>query len=863
MRRKSRGDREGLRRLLVLGGEDGRVEQETKFEPRRMESPKAMFRPVRPHSALLQPRQQQSQQQQHDKANNARDTHTVMRPRPQTMPSQTMQGTQVHKLQREHGQMRRSTSVTPTYIASLSDDDETEGDDDEEEERDEGEGDSVDTASWGRAPTNRQRPSSLPTRAGKNGVPSSSSSRSTASASSSQQRHRSLKRVRVAIRCRPVFPRLDFPEHNNESDMQPAVETRASSPSKSGYGQVHVYTSQHSRVSKNFSFDHVFGPESSQSKVYEVLAQPIVSDVLHGMNGAIIAYGQTGTGKTYTMGILDRVSMQESNGIIPSALQQIFDELTQEFGKQQNSCEKGRQCGCGWTVELSFLQIYLETLQDLFAPYFGNNVQEPLSMRQDPKEGFFVQGLQSVPVTSFFEALTLINLGLESRQMASTGMNAASSRSHTVLTAEITVHRCQKRMSSDSGVTTTVSRLRLVDLAGSERVRTSSRANTQVKEAQSINKSLSALGNVVAALAQRDQQGMALSTSRPSTSTTVSSSSFGTNPASRSQASVHIPFRGSQLTKILQDTLGGGAGGSNTVLVATVSPSPESCRETLSTLKFASRCMRVRSSAQIRRHESGSVDYARLCADLQQRLDLAQTEFARREAMLRKSYESRIAELARGEGSIGNHALFFDMYRTVMELETGFRKRLDEQRGSLGNFVAEQVPEGRQAKLLSVINNNTQPRRDEQLAIRVADSLGMDRSEVTKSHLTSEPLPPGTSAEELAIHARIASEALRIEADDANTLLHFVMDELLAQYAQGAKQEEDLANCSTILEFLLKTNADLRAEICAVGPADTWPQQFCQVPPSQHVPHRNRDQLQHNRVRQPLRTSQLDQYLGQ
>ncbi|GBG25250.1 Kinesin-like protein [Hondaea fermentalgiana] len=605
---------------------------------------------------------------------------------------------------------------------------------------------------------------------------------------------------------------------NSNEDMRPAVRTEPQSPTKDEPAHLHVYPSRGSQFAKRFRFDHVFGPEASQTAVYETLAKPIVADVLQGMNGAIIAYGQTGTGKTYTMGILDRVSAQGSSGIIPNALRQIFDSLEREFGTQSKSaCPGGGHCACEWTVELSFLQIYLETLQDLFAPFFGNSVGEPLSMRQDPKSGFFVQGLRTVPVRSLMEAITLINLGLESRQMASTGMNAASSRSHTVLTAEVTVHRCKARVASQTGVVTTISRLRLVDLAGSERVRTASRASTQVKEAQSINMSLSALGNVVAALAQRDQQATFASASRPSTSTSISTTSAASSAMSRSQAGVHVPFRGSQLTKLLQDTLGGGSGGSNTVLIATVSPSPESCRETLSTLKFASRCMRVRSDAQIRSQETGAVDYARLCAALENKLEAAQADFARREATLRRSYESRIAELARGEGPLGGHALYFDMYRTVMELETGFRKRLDEQRASLRAFVQEQVPHSRQSKLLGITVSDP-AQDDDRLGVRVAAALGMSPAEISKSHLRSQPLPPGTSAEELAVHARIASEALRIEADDANALLHLVMDELLAQYTQGAKHEEDLASCSTILEFLLKTNADLRAEIGNIGP---------------------------------------------
>eukprot|EP00605_Chrysophyceae_sp_TOSAG23-4_P003023 GSChrysophyteH1.ASY1.ANO1.3328.1 assembled CDS len=271
---------------------------------------------------------------------------------------------------------------------------------------------------------------------------------------------------------------------------------------------------------RDFIFDYVFPPETLQNAVYERLAMPVVNDVLKGFNGTIFAYGQTGTGKTYTMA-----------GIIPRALAQLF------------------------------LQLYRETIQDLLAPATASSNEENLQIREDPRRGFYVEGLQEFIVRDYQEAEALVNLGLENRAIAPTLMNSTSSRSHTLL---------------------------LVDLAGSERVRRTVSRGTRLNEARSINSSLSALGNVIAALAEGKQQ--------------------------------HIPYRDSKLTRLLQDSLGGTA---STALVATVGPSSINYGETLSTLLFAARCMAV-STTPVQHEE---VDYPHLykyektILQLQARLD--------------------------------------------------------------------------------------------------------------------------------------------------------------------------------------------------------------------------------------------------
>jgi len=306
-------------------------------------------------------------------------------------------------------------------------------------------------------------------------------------------------------------------------------------------------------------FDHSFDPNTSQEVIFDVIARPIVEDVLKGVNGTVFAYGQTGTGKTYTMGILQTITGANSKdaGVVPRALQQIFNHRVES--------------GLSMEVTMSFIQIYCETIQDLLAPgnFSGENeAVGNLQIREDPGKGFYVKGLTEYKITSYSEAEGLINLGLENRAMAPTLMNTTSSRSHTVLTVKVVFAGTSLKRSG---------KLLLVDLAGSERIRRTTSSGVRLSEARSINASLSALGNVIAALAVDNK---------------------------------HVPFRDSKLTRLLQDSLGGSA---STALIATVGPAPINEAESLSTLMFASRCMHVKSQPVF----NEEIDYMDMCAKLQ------------------------------------------------------------------------------------------------------------------------------------------------------------------------------------------------------------------------------------------------------
>ena len=321
-----------------------------------------------------------------------------------------------------------------------------------------------------------------------------------------------------------------------------------------------------------YYYDHVFDGSVSQQTVYRTVAASLVEDVVSGVNGCVIAYGQTGAGKTYT---LSELSL-EHLGIIPRAMQDLFarvDQLTEDYDV---------------TVNLQYFQIYMELIQDLLQPEKMN-----LPVREKGGRGIFIEGLSQHRVRSVQDVMSLLQLGERSKMVATTKMNQASSRAHTVL--HVTVERRERSTGQQyqSAQTQTQTqniflnrvlrgKLTCVDLAGSERAARTGAEGIQLEETKSINLSLSALGNVIAALSQE----------KPS----------------------FIPWRDSKLTRILQDTLGGNAKCS---LIINVGPDNSNHHETLTSLLFGQRAMKVAVKAII----NEELDYKLVAADLQSKLD--------------------------------------------------------------------------------------------------------------------------------------------------------------------------------------------------------------------------------------------------
>lgn len=340
----------------------------------------------------------------------------------------------------------------------------------------------------------------------------------------------------------------------------------------------HASASQNS-APKTFTFDRAFGENATQNDVFEVVGVPITQACLQGYNGTIFAYGQTGSGKTFTMQGPDHVIDMDANrlnaqemglrGLVPRVFDYLFKDVI-AANKNDNSSSRAFGTNVQHTFACSFLEIYNERVYDLLD---GGSAKDAtgLQLRENGRKGVFVEGLIESVVTNPKQAAELMTLGAQNRRVGQTAMNRESSRSHSVFILQI-----QSKETTADGITKMrSSRFNLVDLAGSERQRNTEAAGERLKEAGSINKSLSALGNVIMGLVEQ---------------------SAGKNR--------HVHYRDSKLTFLLKDSLGGN---SKTFMIATISPAEDSAYETLSTLKFAQRAKLIRNNAVINEDMTGSV----------------------------------------------------------------------------------------------------------------------------------------------------------------------------------------------------------------------------------------------------------------
>ncbi|KAL4173342.1 hypothetical protein KRP22_008495 [Phytophthora ramorum] len=319
---------------------------------------------------------------------------------------------------------------------------------------------------------------------------------------------------------------------------------------------------------RTFTFDRVFGEGATQNDVFDVVGAPITQACLEGYNGTIFAYGQTGSGKTFTMQGPDDVIDTETRGLTQDQLAlrglvpRVFDYLFHNVVAQES--RKNVQ----HTFVCSFLEIYNERVYDLLD---GGSAKDAagLQLRENGRKGVHVEGLIESVVTNSKKAAELMTVGAQNRRVGQTSMNRESSRSHSVFILQL-----QSKEMSAEGTKIRTSRFNLVDLAGSERQRSTDAAGGRLKEAGSINKSLSALGNVIMGLSEQ---------------------SVGKHR--------HVHYRDSKLTFLLKDSLGGN---SKTFMVATISPADDSSFETLSTLKFAQRAKMIQNSAVVNEDSVGS-----------------------------------------------------------------------------------------------------------------------------------------------------------------------------------------------------------------------------------------------------------------
>mmetsp|Transcript_60552 Transcript_60552/g.179470 ORF Transcript_60552/g.179470 Transcript_60552/m.179470 type:complete len:1620 (-) Transcript_60552:166-5025(-) len=298
---------------------------------------------------------------------------------------------------------------------------------------------------------------------------------------------------------------------------------------------------------KSYNFDRVWGPESTQTGVFRDLEQLALS-VVDGYNACIFAYGQTGSGKTFTM---EGVSEGKQYGVSYRTIQKLFGLLHFRQQMQTHSADVDAP-PFNFSLQVGMLEIYNDEVYDLLKAFpegVKNPKKSPLDVRRGADGYVEVPGLVKEQVTSIKDVMDLLNRGTKNRASAATNLNEHSSRSHMIL--QVSVSNGLEGQQANKG------NLYLVDLAGSERVRRSEVEGKELREAGFINKSLSALGNVMEALDRKAK---------------------------------HVPYRDSKLTYLLQDSLGGN---SRTMMIVTVNPTSASYDETQFALQFATRVRRI------------------------------------------------------------------------------------------------------------------------------------------------------------------------------------------------------------------------------------------------------------------------------
>lgn len=386
---------------------------------------------------------------------------------------------------------------------------------------------------------------------------------------------------------------------------------------------------------KTYTFDMVFGPSAKQIEVYRSVVCPILDEVIMGYNCTVFAYGQTGTGKTFTMegerSPDEQFTWEEDPlaGIIPRTLHQIFEKLSEN--------------GTEFSVKVSLLEIYNEELFDLLSP--TEDVSERLQLFDDPrnKRGVVVKGLEEVTVHNKDEVYQILERGAAKRRTASTLMNAYSSRSHSVFS--VTIH--MKEITLEGEELVKIGKLNLVDLAGSENIGRSGAVDKRAREAGNINQSLLTLGRVITALVEK----------RP-----------------------HVPYRESKLTRILQDSLGGRT---KTSIIATVSPSSSNLEETLSTLEYASRAKNIMNKPEVNQKLTKRTLIKEYTEEIERlKRDLAATRDKHGVYLSSENYESMVAQITAHEEQVAEYndkiAITEEELKKVTELFADSKAQLEQ-----------------------------------------------------------------------------------------------------------------------------------------------------------------------------------------
>ncbi|CAO2176792.1 unnamed protein product [Urochloa humidicola] len=326
---------------------------------------------------------------------------------------------------------------------------------------------------------------------------------------------------------------------------------------------------------RHFCFDSAFPDSTTQAEVYSTSTADLVEGVLQGRNGTVFCYGATGAGKTYTM-----LGTMENPGVMVLAIKDLFSKVRQRSHDGNHS------------IQLSYLEIYNETVRDLLSP------GRPLHLRED-KQGIIAAGLTQYRAYSTEEVMKLLQQGNKNRTTEPTRVNETSSRSHAILQVVV-----EYKYMDGVNIVTRVGKLSLIDLAGSERALATDQRTLRSIEGANINRSLLALSSCINALVEGKK---------------------------------HIPYRNSKLTQLLKDSLGGSC---NTVMIANISPSSLSFGETQNTIHWADRAKEIKTKALTTANEDvlnvpdSETDQAKLLLELQKENSVLREQLVKQQQKL-------------------------------------------------------------------------------------------------------------------------------------------------------------------------------------------------------------------------------------
>lgn len=446
---------------------------------------------------------------------------------------------------------------------------------------------------------------------------------------------------------------------------------------------------------KKFTFDNSFWSHNAeddhyahQEDIYNALGEDFLDHNFEGYHTCIFAYGQTGSGKSYTM-----MGTPTQPGLIPRTCEDLFQRI-----------ESSASPNISYTVRVSYFEVYNEHVRDLLGPQPRSSDPHSfyLKIRESPTEGPYIKDLTDLPVKNYHELLRYMRLGDNSRTTASTKMNDTSSRSHAVFT--IMLKQIHHDLSTDS-TTERLARIRLVDLAGSERAKATEATGARLREGSNINKSLTTLGRVIAALADPKHGRV--------------------HNGGKTRSKDVVPYRDSILTWLLKDSLGGN---SKTAMIACIAPSDYD--ETLSTLRYADQAKHIRTRAIVNQDSVSAEQRDAQIAEMQDTIRELQVQVsqANQAANERRGREQHVAPAERERGARDEK---LEEYQIKVER---MQRMMEEER-----LVGE-------SKIRQLVEQNEALRRHLKLAL---DSLrnpiavlpGPDQVDVEEEKENREPEP--------------------------------------------------------------------------------------------------------------------------